>query len=173
MPELRATFEVGPQLNVLLWQSDNQLRRLQLQLPVRAAYTIERRPESQGVVAHPKINLDMRDVPGWPGWGLGVQLGPLFGSREQHQAIYGVEAADARAGRPAYQARGGYAGLQFLTGVSKRYRSHWVGAFVRVDSLHGASFVDSPLVRTRQYVAGGVAVSWILGESSRRVAADD
>lgn len=173
MPDLRATFEIGPKLNLLLWQSANKARRLELQLPVRAVYTLQSRPDSQGWVAHPKLNLDLTDLPSFPGWNLGLQVGALYGSREQHQALYGVDAAYATAGRPAYRATGGYAGVQFLAGVSKRYRSHWVGAFVRVDSLSGASFADSPLVKSRQYVAGGVAVSWILGESSRRVPSDD
>jgi MipA family protein len=84
-----------------------------------------------------------------------------------------VSAADARADRPAYVAEGGFGGMQYLVGVSRRYRSHWVGAFLRYDRLSGARFADSPLVRERHYVAGGFAVSWILGESSTRVVVDD
>jgi outer membrane protein len=58
-------------------------------------------------------------------------------------------------------------------GVSKRFGNQWVGAFLRYDSLRGAAFEASPLVRTRNYVAGGVAVSWVLGESSERVRVDE
>ena len=71
--------------------------------------------------------------------------------------------------RPAYAARSGFAGMQYLVGVSKRFDSHWVGAFLRYDNLSGASFANSPLVRTKNYVAAGVAISWVLGESSTRV----
>lgn len=173
MPDLRANFELGPQLNVTLWQTENHNRQLKLLLPVRVAYTLERNPQSLGWVVHPKLNLDLADLAALPGWNVGLQAGPLFGDRKQHQYFYGVDAAYATAERPAYTASGGFAGMQYLIGVSKRYPRHWVGAFVRYDSLKGASFVDSPLVRERNYYAAGFAVSWILGESNTRVVVDE
>jgi hypothetical protein len=48
-----------------------------------------------------------------------------------------------------------------------------VGGFARYDSLRNAAFESSPLVTSRNYVAGGFAVSWIFAESSRRVEAAD
>lgn len=173
MPDLRANFEVGPQLNLTLWETERKARQLKLLLPLRTAYTLERNPRSLGWVMHPKLNLDVTDVPGLPGWNIGMQLGPLFGDRKQHQYFYGVDAAYARADRPAYRAGAGFAGMQYLVGVSKRYGKQWVGAFLRYDSLRGAAFENSPLVRTRNYVAGGIAVSWVLGESKERVLVDE
>jgi MipA family protein len=173
MPDLRANVEIGPQLNLTLWQTDSRARQLKLLLPLRAAYTLQRNPRNLGWVLHPKLNLDVTDVPGLPGWNLGLQAGPLFGDRKQHQYFYGVDAAYATAERPAYRAGAGFAGMQYLVGVSKRYPRHWVGAFLRYDSLRGATFEASPLVRSRGYVAGGVAVSWVLGESSERVSANE
>ena len=173
MPDLRANFEVGPQLNLTLWESDNRRQELKLLLPLRAAFTLERSPKSIGWVFHPKLNVDFGGIPGLSGWNAGMQLGPLFGDRKQHQYFYGVDAANATAVRPAYQAKGGFAGMQYILGVSKRYDKTWVGAFLRYDSLRGAAFEASPLVRTRHYVAGGVAVSWVLGESSERVPVDE
>jgi len=79
----------------------------------------------------------------------------------------------ATAGRPAYEAASGYAGMQYLAALSKRFPKYWVGAFVRYDNLSGATFENSPLVRQKDYVAGGIAISWILGESSTRVKVDD
>jgi len=173
MPDLRANFEVGPQLNLTLWQTEGKARQLKLLLPLRAAYTLERNPKSLGWVLHPKLNLDLSDLSGLPGWNVGLQAGPLFGDRKQHQYFYGVDAAYATADRAAYRAGAGFAGMQYLVGVSKRYGNQWVGAFLRYDSLRGAAFEASPLVRTRNYVAGGVAVSWVLGESSERVRVDE
>lgn len=173
MPDLRANFEVGPQLNLALWESDNRRQELKLLLPLRAAFTLERSPRSIGWVFHPKFNMDFGGIPGLTGWNAGMQVGPLFGDRKQHQYFYGVDSASAAAARPAYQAKGGFAGMQYILGVSKRYDKTWVGAFVRYDSLRGATFADSPLVRTRNYVAGGIAVSWILGESKERVLVDE
>ena len=173
MPDLRANFEVGPQLNLTLWESDNRRQELKLLLPLRAAFTLERNPKSIGWVFHPKANIDFGGIPGLTGWNAGMQVGPLFGDRKQHQYFYGVDAANATAVRPAYQAKAGFAGMQYILGISKRYDKTWVGAFLRYDSLRGATFADSPLVRTRNYVAGGVAVSWILGESAERVRVDE
>lgn len=173
MPDLQANFEVGPQLDLTLWTSRNHERVLKLLLPLRVAHTLERDLQNIGWVFHPKLNLDMRDLPSLPGWNVGLQAGPLFGDRRQHQYFYGVDPVHATAERPAYTARAGFAGMQYLAAVSRRYDRYWVGAFLRYDNLRGARFADSPLVRTRHYWAGGVAVSWILGQSSTRVVVDD
>jgi len=57
--------------------------------------------------------------------------------------------------------------------LSKRFPSYWVGGFLRYDSLSGAVFGDSPLVKRSNYLAGGIAIAWIIGESSRRVEVTD
>lgn len=173
MPDLDANFEVGPELDLTLWRSADRERLLRLYLPLRLAHTLTRDVQNIGWVFHPKLNLDLRDVPGLERWNVGLQAGPLFGDRRQHQYFYGVDPAFATAERPTYRASGGYAGMQYLAAVSRRFDRYWIGAFLRYDNLRGASFADSPLVRTRDYWAGGIAVSWILGESSTRVSVDD
>jgi outer membrane protein len=173
MPDLEANLEFGPQLDISLWQGQAPGRELKLLVPLRVAFTLEGRPQNLGWVAHPKLNLDLGDLQALPGWNVGLQLGTLFGDRRQHQYFYGVDPAFATASRPAYAAGGGYAGMQALVGVSKRFPTWWVGGFLRYDNLSGARFVNSPLVRTRHYVAGGIAVSWILGESATRVLVDE
>ena len=52
-------------------------------------------------------------------------------------------------------------------------RVFWVGTFLRYDNLSGATFEDSPLVKQKDYFAGGVAITWVLGESSTRVQVND
>jgi outer membrane protein len=173
MPDLDANVEVGPQVNIKLWDAEHDGRQLKLLLPLRSAFTLNSKPQGIGWVFHPKLNLDIGTLAALPGWNIGLQAGALFGDRKQHQYFYGVDSAYATADRPAYEARGGFAGMQYLVGVSKRFKRHWVGAFLRYDNLSGASFANSPLVRTRNYVAGGVAFSWILGESSVRVLSDE
>lgn len=111
--------------------------------------------------------------PGLAGWNLGMLAGPLFGDKRQHAYYYSVAPQYATAARPAYEAKAGYAGMQYLVALSKRYPKYWLGGFARYDNLSGASFEDSPLVRKKDYVAAGIAITWILGESSTRVMADD
>lgn len=169
MPDLAATFEIGPQADITVWRSANRSRVLKLELPLRSAVTLENSVQDIGWVFHPKLNLDITDVPGLPGWNLGMQLGPLFGDQRQNAYLYSVAPQYATANRLAYEARAGYAGMQYLASFSKRYQRFWIGGFVRYDNLGGAVFQDSPLVRQKDYVAGGFSVVWMLGESATRV----
>jgi hypothetical protein len=44
---------------------------------------------------------------------------------------------------------------------------------MRYANLAGASFADSPLVRQKSVLSGGVAVAWVFGQSSKMVASDE
>ena len=173
MPDLEATFEIGPQMDITFWRSANRARFVKLLLPLRAAITVQGSPKDIGFVFHPKLNMDITDLPGMPGWNLGMLAGPLFGDKRQHAYYYNVAPHYAPAARPAYEANSGYAGMQYLAALSKRFPKYWVGSFIRYDNLSGATFEDSPLVRQKGYFAAGVVVTWILGESSIRVLVDD
>lgn len=173
MSDLEATFEIGPQLDLTFWRSANRARFVKLLLPLRTAVTVESSPKSIGWVFHPKLNMDITDLPGLPGWNLGMLAGPLWGDKRQHDYYYRVAPRDATPWRPAYEADSGYAGMQYLVALSKRFPKYWVGSFIRYDNLSGATFADSPLVRQKDYFAAGIAVTWILGESSTRVQVND
>ena len=67
----------------------------------------------------------------------------------------------------------GGAKCRALSAVSRRIGNWWIGAFVRYDSLRGAVFDDSPLVRRDHELRGGVGVSWVFATSDRQVAVDD
>ena len=173
MSDLKPTFEIGPQMDVTFWRSENRARFVKLLLPLRAAFTVESSPKDIGLIFHPKLNMDITDLPGLPGWNLGTLAGPLFGDKRQHAYYYSVGQQYATADRPAYDAKGGYAGMQYLVSLSKRFPGYWLGSFVRYDNLNGATFADSPLVRQKDYFAAGIAITWILGESSTRVMVND
>lgn len=173
MPDLKPTVEFGPSLDVHLWRSSNDRRRLDLRIPVRKAFTIERQPQSTGWFVAPRLNLDLRDIAGHAGWDVGMLIAPLFADRQYHDYFYSVAPSYATASRPAYRAPGGYSGTELLAATSRRYRNYWVGAFVRYDSLSGAAFLASPLVRSRSYWAGGFGIARIIGKSQRQVAGDN
>ncbi|MDP3538222.1 MAG: MipA/OmpV family protein [Azonexus sp.] len=173
MTDLEATFEIGPQVDLTFWRSENRARFVKLLMPLRAAFTVEGSPKDIGWVFHPKLNMDITDLPNLPGWNLGMLAGPLFGDKRQHAYYYSVESQYATMGRPAYEAKAGYAGMQFLVSMSKRFPKYWVGSFVRYDNLSGAAFEDSPMVRQKDYFAAGLVVTWIIGESSTRVMVND
>jgi len=173
MPDLRPTVEVGPALDVHLWKSDDRLLKLDLRLPARAAFTVEASPRVVGVFLAPNLNLDIGQRRGDDGWKLGLLAGPLFATRRYDEYFYGVAPPYASAGRPAFEARGGYAGTQLLAALTRRYPRYWLGAYLRHDALAGASFAASPLVRRASYWSGGFGIAWIIGRSSRVVESED
>ncbi len=129
MPDLDATLEIGPSLNIALLRSKNAAEKLELRLPVRAV--------------------------------------------RYNQYFYAVDPIFAMADRPAFDPSGGYGGTTLLAALSKRFPNYWVGAFAKWDSVGGAVFADSPLVKSRSNFSGGLGIAWILGASSARVEAEN
>ena len=173
MPDLEPSLEFGPSLEIALWRAQDRRDALALRLPLRAAVTLESSPRAIGWVATPQLNLDLAGRGALAGWNLGLLAGPIYGSKRQHQYFYSVAPQFATATRPAYDAPGGYAGLQFLAAASRRFPRFWVGAFLRADTLSGAAFAASPLLKRDTYVAAGVGIAWVLGTSSQRVEAPE
>lgn len=154
MPNLQPTVELGPELDFILIDGKVEPVNLRLRLPVRQAITLERSPRSVGIVFSPNLNLD---VP-LRGWNLGMVTGPIFADRRQHAYFYDVAPQYATPVRPAYQSAGGYSGSQMLLSLSKKMDKLWFGAYLRYDDLHGAAFAGSPLVASKHYLTGGVAL---------------
>ena len=173
MPDLRPTLEMGGSLNIHLWRSSDERFKLDLRLPARAALTLEASPRMIGVFVEPHINLDIAQFRGSEGWKLGLLAGPLFADRRYNDYFYTVSPQYATADRPAYEAHGGYAGTQTLVSLTRRFPGHWCGFFVRHDTLGGASFASSPLVKTNSYWSGGFGVIWVIRRSSQSVESDD
>lgn len=169
MPDLRPTIEIGPQLNIHLWRSSDALVKFDLRIPVRAAFTVEASPHMIGTFAAPNLALDLAQFRGEDGWKLGLLAGPLFADHRYDSYFYTVAPQYATGARPAYDAPGGYAGTQVLAALTRRYPKFWVGAYVRHDTLAGASFADSPLVKRDSYWTGGIGIAWMIQQSSRMV----
>jgi MipA family protein len=173
MPDLKSTLELGGALNLHIWRSSDDRAKLDLRLPVRGAVTLEASPQFIGGFFAPNINLDLAQQKGTQGWKLGMLAGPLFANRKYNDYFYSVAPQYATAQRPEYDAHGGYAGAQALVSLTRRYPKYWFGGYLRHDFLDGASFVDSPLVKTRSYWSGGVAITWILGQSAKTLESED
>lgn len=173
MPNLRPTIEVGPSLDVHLWRSSDEHLKFGAVLPLRIPITVESSPQVIGWDFAPRLNLDVQDVAGHAGWNFGIGAGPMFAARKYHQYFYSVDPQYASVDRPPYVAKGGYSGAQFISALSKRFPKYWVGAYIRYDALQGAEFEDSPLVKQKYYLAGGVGIAWMIRESARTVEAED
>ena len=173
MPNLRSTVEIGPSLDLHLWRSANETLKFDIVLPLRVPITVASSPQVIGWDFAPRLNLDVQSVAGHDGWNFGVGAGPMFAARKYNQYFYSVAAQFATPERPAYDASGGYSGMQFISALSKRFPKYWVGAYIRYDSLQGAQLEDSPLVQQKYYLAGGVGIAWMIGQSRRTVEASD
>jgi MipA family protein len=169
MGGLDPTFELGPQLNITLFKSADASQRIKLELPLRAAYTLEAAPRSAGYVFHPKIAIDLAAIPSMKKWSGGLSGGPIFSDSRQNNYFYSVSAAEAMIGRPAYTAKSGFAGVQLTSFLSRRFPKYWVGGFARYDNVSGAVFAASPLVERKSNLAVGLAVSRIFKVSKRTV----
>ena len=167
MPDLAPTVALGPNLNLTLARGPTW--KVDLRVPVHAVFTLQRHSQTVGWTASPVLNLDLL----WQGWNVGVQAGPVWASRQYHAYFYDVAPAYATSTRAAYSAPGGNAGWRWTAGASRRYGQFWLGGFVRGDSVGGAAFEPSPLVKQRSAYSFGLAMSWIFAVSDVRVAIDD
>lgn len=163
MADLEPTLELGPVWNYTLLRGDTS--RVDLRLPLRAAFTVDSSPRHIGWASNPHINLDHR----WNDWNLGLQTGPLFADRRFHAYFYDVTGPDVTLDRPAYRSRGGYAGWQATAALSRQFGEYWLGLFVKADQVAGNAMGDSPLVRERQQISAGVALTWMFARSSTLV----
>lgn len=173
MPDLQPTIELGPSLDLHLWRSADEAMKLGVVMPLRVPLTVESSPQLIGWVFSPRINLDIEDVAGQAGWNFGLGAGPIFADRKFHEYFYSVASQFATPERPAYETDGGYSGMHFLLALSKRFPDYWVGAYMRYDTLSGAAFEDSPLVRSKHYLSGGFGIAWMIGQSKRMVESED
>jgi outer membrane scaffolding protein for murein synthesis (MipA/OmpV family) len=173
MPNLDPTVEIGPRLNVILMRDRERNRALTLRLPVRAVIATDlSHADSAGIVAYPHLSYDSRPTFFGGRWNFSVQAGPLFGTRKYHEYFYAVDPRFATPERPAYSAPGGYSGATALASITRRWPRIWAGAFARYDTLKGAVFESSPLVRRDYALMAGFAVAWVFAESERKVEFD-
>ena len=170
MPDLGGFLEFGPSLNYRAFQSLNKDVTVDIRVPLRAAVSISasESPRFSGFVLTPRLNIDLKNLSGLADTEVGSYVGPLFADKKNSGYFYSVAPQYARADRPAYESRGGFGGWQWVTGASKRFDNWWLGAFVRVDSVKGAVFEDSPLVKKTTTLYGGVSIAWIFKTSSER-----
>jgi len=169
MPNLDPTLEIGPALNVSLYKSASNQAQLELRLPLRSVLSSDfSNIRGVGWIFQPQLNLDVQNLFDQTGWNMGMAAGPIFTDHRYNQYFYGVDAGYALPDRPAYLASGGYAGSQLVATLSKRYPRIWTGCFIKLDTLRGAAFEGSPLVKSKQYATAGFAISWVFAESSRK-----
>jgi outer membrane scaffolding protein for murein synthesis (MipA/OmpV family) len=172
MPDLDPTVEIGPSLQYLLTENKTAGYKITLTFPLRAVVATDLRNfNAAGWTFSPRLNLNRFNL-FQKGWILGLSLGPIFGDQVYHDYYFRVDKAFSTPDRPAYSAAGGYGGTQCTLSLGKHFKKIWMGLFVRGEDLHNTAFSDSPLLKSRTSLMGGLALSWIFWESKTLAAAD-
>lgn len=170
MPNLDPTVELGPSIDFKIWPGHRNNHSVWLRVPVRAVFSVSlTETAQQGWTLSPFLEYRVRHVNFLDRWELSLAAGPLFGDEAYHNYFYEVEPAHATASRQAYEPGGGYAGSRFTLTLQRRYDHFWIGVFARYDTLSGAAFTGSPLVKETNYFAMGIAFAWVLAQSETRV----
>lgn len=162
MPDLEYLGEVGPSLRWVAWRDEARLSRVAVELPLRAAFGTDlSRIRHRGFVFAPEIAFE-RSAVLKPEGRARIGIGPVFASGGLMDYWYRVKPEEARPGRPAYNADGGYLGMRlqfsYRTPLTERI---WLTAGGRLENFSGAANEDSPLFRSEfnATIVGGISVT--------------
>lgn len=163
MPDLDPVIELGPRAQFDLYTSKDRDLRIRAALPVRLAIVVDSfSPDNTGWIFSPYLQIRY-----YSGWETALSVGPVWATEKYHDYFYQVDPTYATAGRPEYDARAGYSGFRYTLTTSKRINKRlWFGAFARYDSLSGAVFEDSPLVKQSDALFVGIGIAYIFKSSS-------
>lgn len=171
MPDLETQLEIGPQLTINLrdtgWTEEGR-SRLRLLLPLRhVGATDFQSYDELGFLFQPTLTY-RRQWPGEPRMSFSTSLAAVWASEGVQDYYYGVDPAFATAGRPAYDARGGYLGAHLQVSGRREIRPG-LHAYLtyRLRSLSGAENQDSPLHRDDLTHAFSVSMVWTALKSDR------
>ena len=170
MPDLGVLIEFGPRLKMTLARPAPG-SRVRLELPVRAVLELKDGVHAQGVSFEPELVYEIRDFSA--GWSLSANTSLVWGDRRLNNYFYGVAPQFATVGRSAYEAQAGLVSTRFGLSTFKDITPDVrVYGFVRYERYDGAANRDSPLFLQSSGTSAGIGVTWTLGRSARRSAAD-
>ena len=167
MPELGAAFELGPSLDFVLSPTDARwLHRLRM--PLRAVLTTTFDDfKTAGWLFHPNYEAAANWGSRQKSVGVTLSAGPIYATNRYHDHFYAVEPRFSRADRPRFDAAGGYSGARINAILAFQHHDYRLGIFLLYDNLAGASFLDSPLVETKDALIFGLGFSYRIWESER------
>ena len=170
MPGLDPVGEIGPVLEVSLWQDTNAEQSWWLKFPYRFVFSVgSPLMEYHGWSFSPYLDYKYYWRNPRSLVKLNFSLGPIFADNKYHDYFYKVEQRYVTPERHEYDADAGYSGSRVTITLSKTTEQYYLGAFARYDDLSGATFEDSPLVETRNYFIFGFAFAWIFTSSEETV----
>lgn len=162
MDGLDPLIEAGIELEINFWRSAERTQKLGLVVPYRLALSVgDPLVDYQGWTLSPFLSYRIFQRRPASLTRYSFSLGPIYASRRYHEYFYSVDSEFVTPQRALYTPDEGYSGSRVTISVAHNTGNYFLGAFVRYDNLQDAEFIDSPLVETRDYLAFGVAFSWI------------
>jgi len=160
MSDLQPVGLIGPMLIYQL--ADSEQIKWQLQLPLAYAYAFDGLDASSiGWSINPRIYFNyLIKNDGYP-VDVSASFGPLYGSEDFHQYYYNVTADYANSNRSIYNTEEGDAGYRLNVSMTQRKNGYWLGLYLRYQNISNAVFVDSPLVKEKDYWFVGLGISWL------------
>lgn len=158
LPGLGSTVEIGPAVNINL-TGDSLRQGWLLSLPLRAIFAIG--GDDAGYIGYqvqPQIIYRTR----WNNLGFAFRSSVSFASDDYHGYYYNIDAAHATNAFPSFTAGRGYSGWANQAAISHQFGDWRLGLFVRHDYLGGTTFIDSPLIETKESLRGGIALIWVI-----------
>ena len=172
MSELDPLMELGPAVRLFLYRG-KKVSALYFEAAVRAVGSIDMdnfSPGYEGERAALSLVLARFTPRAGSPWNVGVKGGVDFADNQYHGYFYDVDERYVTATRSAYQSGGGYGGASVSGWMSRKlFDGVSVSAYARLENCEGAVYEDSPLVRSRNNVTVGAALSWKIAESKTKV----
>lgn len=181
MPDLEATIQVGPSIEILMNKDPRQPRgKWKFKIPLRVSIATDlSHMDDRGFILNPKLNYRRSLSPASGPLSRGpLAYGPLeysftiasmFANRRYLDYYYGVDQAFVNSERTSYQPPSGYAGSYLSMSISKQNGPWFWSAYTRVKWLNGTSFESSPLMETKQEKQLGLLFIYTLAQSLQRV----
>ncbi|MBF0297121.1 MAG: MipA/OmpV family protein [Oligoflexia bacterium] len=161
MPTLDPTLEIGPVAEWTFWRDKNNLNTLSVSFPIRAVNAVDFfYAKYEGCFSVPFVSLSSYPQDYTLGFFSEITMAVMWGSARYHNYFYGVSEEYVRENRPKYNASAGYSGAHATWWLSKKFDPFYLYGFYRYDRLNRAVFIDSPLVKQKDYHVMGVGLIW-------------
>lgn len=171
MEELDGLIEIGPALRYYFFEFGER-DSLFLQANARVAFSIGfddgLETDHRGYITD--FSLVYRDSQMFKEQNIRFHLstGMQFADENFHSFFYEVSPEDETITRAAYDAEGGYGGLQVSGSIVKELTpSFWLSTYWRWMNSAGTEFDDSPLVGTENNYIIGAMLVWKIWESEQ------
>ncbi len=171
MPDLGYLFELGPELEWRLSDPSNDSHKLKLEVPLRAAFSIESgKLSSRGWVFNPELELELYDRLG-PGTEISLSIAASWASESLMDYFYQVDAPFAGPERALFDARDGYMQTTLGIGFSQRKDKRFLFAGILHHDYSNSANRSSPLFEANDGWSFYAGAAWSLWQSKRRAPA--